>query len=130
MNPHPLILKWLLYGGAVYFFLVAVSHMFAIKIPMLFVYFNVPSYAYQDKIISFLSFGWSLAFLLCARNKIPPFAILAIGLIGIIGLSIVNFSTDFKAIDPQIHPAVFWWETAALFVYWLAVLSAYKQIKK
>ena len=32
------------------------------KIPMLFVFYNIPSERYQDLIISFLSFGWSMLF--------------------------------------------------------------------
>jgi hypothetical protein len=52
MNKSTAILKWLLLAGAVYFLAIAIVHM-------LFVYYDLPSYGYQDRIISFLSFGWS-----------------------------------------------------------------------
>jgi hypothetical protein len=51
------LLSWSLLGGAIYFFLITIAHIFGIKTPILFIYFNVPSYIYQDMIIAFLSFG-------------------------------------------------------------------------
>jgi len=41
---HTQKLRLLLYAGAAYFLGVAVVHSLGIKIPGLFVYFNVPSY--------------------------------------------------------------------------------------
>jgi hypothetical protein len=46
----------------VHFLVVSIVHMLGIKVPMLFVYFKVPSQVYQDRIISFLAFGWAVFF--------------------------------------------------------------------
>lgn len=123
------ILKWLLLAGAVYFSAVAVVHMFRIKIPMLFVYYNVPSYGYQDRIISFLSFGWA-AFLFVAsadpaKNRAAVKAILSAGLAAIFGLTVINGITDFHALSPDINPAVFWIEVLGLSMYEAALILFY-----
>lgn len=47
---------------AVYFISVAIAHQTGTKLPMLFVFYNIPSERYQDLIISFLSFGWAMLF--------------------------------------------------------------------
>ena len=94
MNKDIQKLKLLLLLGSVYFFLVAIFHMIGIKIPPLFIYYNVPSYTYQDRIISFLAFGWSVflftAFLNPIKNRILIQAILIAGAGAIIGLELVN----------------------------------------
>jgi hypothetical protein len=60
MSKSVSVLKWLLLIGALYFLGVAIAHMLRIKVPLLFIYFDLPSYGYQDRIISFFSFGWSM----------------------------------------------------------------------
>lgn len=47
---------------AVYFIAVAIAHQLGTKLPMLFVFYDIPSERYQDLIISFLSFGWAMLF--------------------------------------------------------------------
>lgn len=124
-----MIFKRLLLAGAVYFSVVAVVHMFRIKIPMLFVYYNAPSYGYQDRIISFLSFGWS-AFLFMAstdpeKNRNAVKAILIAGLAAIFGLTIINSITDFHALSPDINAAVFWIEVLGLSLYEAVLILFY-----
>jgi hypothetical protein len=124
MNRGKLIQKWSLFAGGVYFLAVSTSHMLGIKVPMLFVYFNVPSQAYQDRIISFLAFGWGVFFITAFNNPQKQLirAILIAGAGAIIGLVINNLLTDFQAIAPDSDPAVFWAETAGLLFYWLWLL--------
>jgi hypothetical protein len=123
------ILKWLLLGGAVYFLAIAVAHMFRIKVPLLFVYYDVPSYGYQDRIISFLSFGWSVFLFLAsadpAKNRDAVRAILIAGLAAIFGLNVINNVTDFHALSPNIHPAVFRAEALGLSLYVVALILFY-----
>lgn len=124
-----MVLKWLLLGGAVYFLGIAAVHMLGIKIPLLFVYFDVPSYAYQDRIISFLAFGWSV-FLFSAsrdpeRNRDAVRAILMAGTGALFGLQVINAVTDFHALSPAIRPAVFWIETGVLSLYVLSLILFY-----
>ena len=117
------ILQIVLFSGFLYFFLMAVVHTLGIKIPGLFIYFNVPSYAYQDRIISLLTFGWSAFFLKAAINPIHNRNIIQlliiIGAVAIAGLSRINYGTDFDQLDSQINPMVFWYETGGLFLYLL-----------
>ena len=128
MNKNLQILRLLLFAGSLYFFLVATFHMIGIKIPPLFIYYNVPSYVYQDRIISFMAFGWSIflftAFLSPINNKMLIQAILVAGVGAIIGLEIINMYTDFESISNTINPTIFRLETLGLAVY-LVLLTIY-----
>jgi len=126
MSTNQRILKYSLLAGALYFFSVSVVHMLGFKVPVLFIYFNVPSYAYQDRIISFLAFGWSVflftAFTDPQKNSALVKAILVAGAGALIGVSVINATTDFQSLDPAINPTIFWLEAAGLFVYWLVLV--------
>jgi hypothetical protein len=129
MNKSVTMLKWLLLIGAVYFLAVAIAHMVRTKIPLLFVYFDVPSYGYQDRIISFLSFGWSVFLFTASRdpvkNRGAVKAVLIAGLGAIFGLTVINSVTDFRALSPEINPSVFRMETLGLSAYVAALIFYY-----
>jgi len=57
-----IIYRALLLICAVYFIAVTIAHQIGIKLPMLFIFYSIPSERYQDLIISFLSFGWAMLF--------------------------------------------------------------------
>ena len=122
------ILRLLLFFGSLYFFLVAAFHMIGFKIPPFFIYYNVPSYTYQDRIISFLAFGWSIflftAFLSPIKNKMLIQAILIAGAWAVIGLEIKNTYTYFQTFSHDLNPTVFRLETLGLAVY-LVILTIY-----
>lgn len=123
MTINSRVLKWSLLAGALYFFSVSLAHLLGIKVPVLFVYFNVPSQAYQDRIISFLAFGWAV-FLFSAfsdpqKQRVLIKSVLIAGAGALIGLSINNQVTDFSPLGPEIDVNVFWLETAGIFIYWL-----------
>jgi hypothetical protein len=129
MSKSAAILKWLLLAGAIYFLAIAIVHMLRIKIPLLFVYYDVPSYGYQDRIISFLSFGWAV-FLFTAsldptKNRDAVKAILIAGFVAVFGLNVINHITDFHALSPDIHPAVFRKEVFVLSAYEAALIMFY-----
>ncbi len=134
MSTNIKILKWSLFAGALYFCLIAVVHLLQIKVPTLFIYFNVPSYAYQDRIISFLAFGWAVSLFTAATDPRQQRALVKATLISgagaVIGLGIINATTDFKALDPNIDPAAFWLEMAGVFVYWLWLVIFYARSNK
>jgi len=117
-------LRVLLYAGAGYFLGVSIVHMLGLKIPGLFVYFNVPSYAYQDRIISFLAFGWSAFFYLAGKRLNADLikTILLIGLVALIVLYTNTFITDFSQMDNSIERNAFIWITSSLFFYWLSLV--------
>jgi hypothetical protein len=121
MNNSEKTLKWLLSIGAIYFLAIAIVHMMGIKLPVLFVYYDVPSYGYQDKIISFLSFGWSIFLFMASldpiKNRGAVKAILIAGLGAVFGLTVINNVTDFRALSPDIKPSIFQVETLGLAIY-------------
>lgn len=84
------IYRTLLFVCVFYFLSVTIAHQMGIKVPMLFVFYAIPSERYQDLIISFLSFGWAMLFgigfldkELKARIQVP---ILISGVVAIFGL--------------------------------------------
>lgn len=127
MHRSSAILKWSLLIGAIYFFTVAIVHLVGLKVPGFYVYFDVPSYAYQDRIISFLCFGWSVflftAFLNPIKNVNLIKAIIISGVGAIVGLSIINTITDFKALALDINVSTYWIKTFCLSFYlmWLII---------
>jgi hypothetical protein len=127
MNRNLRILKWSLLTGSIYFLVVAAAHMLGAKLPLLFIYYNVPSYAYQDRIISFLAFGWAAFFFTASRDPQKHSAlvnaILVTGAAAVLGLATINLTTDFHSLDARIDPRVFWMETAGMFFYWLWLLA-------
>lgn len=127
------ILKYSLLVGAIYFALVSIVHFVGFKVPILFVYFNVPSYPYQDRIISFLAFGWAVFMFsgyLNPKNKELIMAILIAGFGAIAGLTIINLSTDFHNLSSQINITYFWIETIGLFAYVFWLVYFYYQVFK
>lgn len=128
MDKNLKILRWLLFAGSTYFLIVAICHMVGIKIPPFFIYYNVPSHTYQDRIISFLAFGWSIflftAFLNPINNRMLIQVILIAGVGAIIGLEINNTITDFGLFSDEINPTIFRLETLGLAIY-LASLTIY-----
>jgi hypothetical protein len=129
MSRNTVILRWLLLAGALYFLAVASVHMLGIKIPVLYVYYSAPSYAYQDRIIAFLAFGWSLFISVASRdpmkNRNAVKAILVAGLGAIFGLNVINNTTDFQALSAAVDPSVFGKEVLLLTVYEAALIIFY-----
>ena len=111
----------------IYFFGVGIAHIAGIKIPLLYIYFSIPSYGYQDKIISFLSIGWAIFFLTAFINPVKNMhaikSVLIAGCCAIIGLGIINLSTDFRGLAPSSNIFVFWIELLVLSFYliWLCI---------
>lgn len=120
-------LKILILCGAVYFLLVALAHAGDYRIPGLFLYFHVPSFAYQDKIIALLSFGWATFFFVAASTMVRKLvqAVLISGALALVMLTFINVTTDFKALGTDIRPLWFHLETGLLGIYWLALLFSY-----
>jgi hypothetical protein len=118
------ILKVLLLIAAGYFFCVAAAHLAGLKIPGLFIYFDLASDRYQDLLISLLSFGWAvffcLGYILIGKGltKYIFFHILA-GAYGIFALSLINLSN--RSGNQSAH----WLADIIAFVYLLLLTTAY-----
>ncbi len=110
----------------IYFLAVALAHQLGLKLPLLFIFYDVASERYQDLIISFLSFGWAMLFLigfldseLKARIQIP---VLFSGTGAIAGL--------FRArLDVQGHDEINC-EIMALAVLLVALIALYAVSRK
>lgn len=133
MSTNTKILKWSLFAGGVYFSAISLVHMLGNKLPVLFIYFNVPSYAYQDRIISFLAFGWAVFFFTAFSDPEKQMAlvraILIAGAGALAGIGIINAATDFHSLDTTINPGIFWLEAAGIFIYWLWLVNFYFRSK-
>jgi len=125
------ILKWSLLAGALYFFSVSIVHLLGAKVPILYIYFNVPSNAYQDRIISFLAFGWAVflftAFTDPQKQTALVKAVLVAGAGALLGLAINTAVTDFRTLDSSLDPSPFWMETFGLFIYWSWLLLFHRR---
>lgn len=132
------LLTYSVLAGAIYFLAISLAHQLGTKIPMLFIYFSVPSHVYQDRIISFMAFGWSMLFFSVwsglRKNHLfqMPFLLIA-GCGAICGLTIIQLKTNFKALEATINPLFFWIEIGLLITYlgWLAGLYwHHKRLKR
>ncbi len=111
-------MKLPLYAGTVYFLLMSIAHFTGFKGPGLFIYFNVPSNPYQDKIISLLVLGWALVFYTAgktlSKELIKTIILMGIGAIAI--LTYINFTTNFKSLDDLTTPLLYHLEVIALSI--------------
>ena len=130
MNQTHQTLRILLFSGAVYFSGVAFCHAFGVKIPGFFVFYDIPSTPYQDRIISFLVFGWAVFFFTAAsdpvRQRSLVRAILVAGAAAIIGLALIISSEEIHRAAVSIIP--YWIQTGLLAVYWILLLVGYRRI--
>ena len=115
------IYRALLLFCAFYFLAVAAAHQAGTKIPLLYIFYSVPSERYQDLIISFLSFGWCMLFLVgfLDRDLKPGIQapILLSGTVALFGL--VRAGREMAA-HAEIH-----YEIAALAVLLIAMIWAF-----
>jgi hypothetical protein len=92
------LLKYALLAGAVYFCCMAAAHYFGIKLPLLFVYYDTPFYAYQDKIISFAVVSYIALFYSAAQHRVVvPAALIVLG-VTVMGLASVNESDALASV--------------------------------
>ncbi len=125
--PHRL-LKITLWGLAVYFLLISLAHISGTKLPLLFVYFDVPSTVYQDRIISFFAFGWAVFVATTAKDPLSNLAFVRALIISAIGavaaLIYINLTTDFASYSTDIALWKYWVQTAILatITLWMTVL--------
>ena len=71
------LLRYSLLLGVVLFCTMAAAHFFGLKYPLLFVYFDTPFYAYQDKIIAFTLVTYACFFYSATRApQITPAVLL------------------------------------------------------
>ncbi len=125
------LLKLTLWALSCYFLLIFLAHVTGTKLPLLFVYFDVPSTIYQDRIIAFFAFGWAVFIATTARDPgtnlqfVRALIVAATG--AIIILSFINLSTDFASYSADIEVWRFWVQTGLLaaIALWLVLLVSF-----
>lgn len=116
-----------LWAGVAYFCAMATAHFFGIKWPLLFVYYDVPYQAYQDKIISFAVVAYVCLFASAARfREIVPAALAALG-VTVLGLAAVNTSDALAAVLVGRSTAAYWAQTGLIAAYALVLIALYRR---
>ena len=117
------MLQGSLQAGAAYFVCVTIAHWAGVKVPGLFVYYNIPSYAYQDRGIGIMTFGWAMFLLAVSRHLMMLPYLIAAGIAGIIGFSVNNVSDEVAAMAPPGGLVGVWGVVVGLAAYlvWIVV---------
>ena len=106
----------------------AAAHFLGLKYPLLFVYYDTPFYAYQDKIISFAVLAYASLFYAAIRHiQVVPMALFALG-VTVLGLSFVNISSDLQIVLQGQRTVIYWLQTGFFAVYFLVLLGLYKGV--
>ena len=124
MNPP--VLRYALLAGVAYFCCMALAHYFGIRLPLLFVYYDTPFHAYQDRIIAFAVLAYAALFYAASRHRVVvPAALFALGLT-VLGLASVNLSDALGSVlaDGQTTTA-YWIQTGLIAAYFLLLLVLY-----
>lgn len=122
---RPALLRLALWAGVAYFCCMAVAHFFGLKYPLLFVYYDVPFYAYQDKIISFAVVAYVCLFATAALHRSAvPAALVALG-VTVLGLSAVNASEALGSVLDGRSTLAYWMQTGLIAAYWALLLGLY-----
>jgi hypothetical protein len=124
-NPPPVLLRLALWAGVAYFCCMAVAHFFGLKYPLLFVYYDVPFHAYQDKIISFAVVAYVCLFANAALHRSGvSAAVVALG-VTVLGLSAVNVSDALRSVLDGRSTLAYWLQTGLIAAYFALLLGLY-----
>ena len=119
----PLLLRLALWAGVAYFCCMAVAHFFGLKYPLLFVYYDVPFHAYQDKIISFAVVAYVCLFAHAAGHRSAvPAALVTLG-VTVLGLGAVNGSSDLRTLLAGRSTLAYWLQTGLIAGYFCLLLG-------
>ena len=118
--------KYAFLAGAAYFCCMAVAHYFSIKIPVLFVYYDTPFYAYQDKIISFAVCAYIALFYSASQDRSVALNAIIVLAITVLGLSSVNLSDALSSVLQEGQSTIpYWLQTVAIAFYLVVLLALY-----
>ena len=118
------LLQWSLLACTAYFLAMSTAHFIGFKVPVLFVYWDVPSNHYQDMIISFCAFTYATLSFAAYRHRVAVPALL-VALVGtVLGLSAVNSSAALAQMIDGGTTTAYWLQTGMIagLLIWLVVL--------
>jgi len=118
--------KYAFLAGAAYFCCMAVAHYFSIKLPVLFVYYDTPFYAYQDKIISFAVCAYIALFYSASQHRSVALSAIIVLAVTVLGLSSVNISEALASVLKEGQSTTpYWVQTGAISFYLVVLLALY-----
>jgi hypothetical protein len=120
------LLQISLLAGTAYFLCMSAAHFVGFKVPILFVYYDVPSNHYQDMIISFCAFTYATLFFAASRQISVVPAVLVAMAGTVLGLSAVNLSADIGRLIGDASRMAYWLQTGMIagLLAWLGALYA------
>ena len=118
--------KYSFLAGVAYFGCMAIAHYFGIKVPVLFVYYDTPFYAYQDKIISFAVCAYIALFYSASQHRSVALNAIIVLAITVLGLSSVNCSDALAEVLQEGQSTLpYWLQTGAIAFYLLVLTMSY-----
>ena len=118
--------QYAFFAGAIYFVFMAIAHFMGIKVPVLFVYYDTPFYAYQDKIISFAVSAYIALFYGASQHReIAAYAIFVM-VVTTLGLSFVNLSDDLQSVMNERQTTIpYWVQTGMIGIFTMVLALLY-----
>ena len=116
--------KYAFLAGVAYFSCMGVAHYFSIKVPILFVYYDTPFYAYQDKIIAFAVCAYIALFYSASQHRSVALNAIIVLAITVFGLSSVNVSDSLASVLQEGQSTTPYWLQTGAIAFYLAVLLA------
>ncbi|PUB79696.1 MAG: hypothetical protein DBP02_21895 [gamma proteobacterium symbiont of Ctena orbiculata] len=99
---------------------------FGIKVPVLFVYYDTPFYAYQDKIISFAVCAYIALFYSASQHRSVALNAIIVLAVTVLGLSSVNLSSSLASVLEEGQSTLpYWLQTGAIAFYLVALVVLY-----
>jgi len=112
--------------GVAYFCCMALAHFFGLKVPILFVYYDTPYYAYQDKIISFAVCAYAALFHAASQYRAVARNAIVVLALTVVGLSAINLSDTLGSVLSEAQSTFpYWLQTGAIAIYLIALLVLY-----
>ena len=108
--------------GATYFVFMALAHFFGLKVPVLFIYYDTPFHAYQDKIISFAVCAYVALFYSAARHRDVALSAIIVLALTVAGLCAVNVSGALASVLEAGQSTFPYWLQTGAIAFYLAVL--------
>ena len=120
------ITKYAFLSGVAFFCCMATAHFFSFKVPILFVYYDTPFYAYQDKIISFAVCAYIALFYSASQHRAVALNAIIVLAITVLGLSSVNISNALASVLHEGQSTIpYWLQTGAIAFYLFILLFLY-----
>lgn len=123
---NSILTKYAFLAGVAYFCCMATAHYFGIKVPVLFVYYDTPFYAYQDKIISFAVCAYIALFYSASQHRSVALNAIIVLAVTVLGLSSVNLSSSLASVLEEGQSTLpYWLQTGAIAFYLVALVVLY-----